>query len=303
MSKKRKKSKGNKLIKGFISLIEAIGKTISLLPKGLYIVSEKIWFSIVGLFSKQTKLYDETTDNIALKDSENKQITIPVAGKMKNVKATHESFKVIETKTGNFREFEDYLNTKPSSIGIILGKRGSGKSAIGLKLLENIIAKTNKQCYAMGFEVASLPSFITSIEDISQIKNNSFVLIDEGGILFSSRNAMSTPNKILSELILVARHKDLSIIFISQNSSNLDVNIIRQADYLIMKPSSLLQEDFERKVIKEAYTDVKQEFKKYSNILGITYIYSDDFRGFVTNPLPSFWSTSLSKSFKDHRKN
>jgi hypothetical protein len=28
-----------------------------------------------------------------------------------------------------------------------------------------------------------------------------------------------------------------------------------------------------------------------------TYVYSDEFRGFVSNELPSFWSTKASKSF------
>jgi len=287
-----------------ISIIESIGKTIALIPKGLYIVSETIVLSVTNLASKSfDKSKKEIQEDSNEKSSEKISIDPEIKKKLKSVDPEYTQFELIEAKTGNLDDFESYLHTKNSTIGIILGKRGSGKSAIGLKMLENIKSKIGKECYAMGFENTSLPWYIKAIDDINQIKNNSFVLIDEGGILFSSRNAMSTPNKILSELILVARHKDLSIIFISQNSSNLDVNIIRQADYLIMKPSSLLQKDFERKVIKEVYTDVKSDFKKYNDILGITYIYSDDFRGFVTNSLPSFWTTNLSKSFKDYKKN
>ena len=67
----------------------------------------------------------------------------------------------------------------------------------------------------------------------------------------------------------------------------------------MLKPSSLLQKDFERKKIKEIYQEVDENFSKYKEMPGITYIYSDAFRGFVTNDLPSFWSTTLSKSFKN----
>jgi len=183
-------------------------------------------------------------------------------------------------------------------MGIIVGARGSGKSAFGIKFLENFKIKGNKKIYAMGFKENDMPDWIEIVTDISQINNDSFVLIDEGGVFFSARKAMSNANKILSELILIARHKNISILFISQNSSNLEINILRQADYLILKPSSLLQKDFERKTIQKIYEKAKKGFDKFKNYEGLTYIYSQNFSGFVSNPLPSFWSTKISKSFR-----
>jgi hypothetical protein len=150
----------------------------------------------------------------------------------------------------------------------------------------------------MGFKSEDLPSWISAVENIDEIHNDAIVLVDEGGIFFSSRDSMSIANKLLSDLIFISRHKNLTILFISQNSSNLDVNIIRQADFLVLKPSSLLQKDFERKIIRDLYVKLEPLFKKYKTKKGLTYIYSDDFRGFITNPLPSFWSQSLSKSFR-----
>jgi hypothetical protein len=96
---------------------------------------------------------------------------------------------------------------------------------------------------------------------------------------------------------LIARHKNLSVLFISQNSSNLDVNILRQADCMLLKPSSLLQKDFERKKITEIYEEVKEDFQRLKDHKGLTYIYSEEYRGFVENDLPSFWSQGISKSF------
>lgn len=211
--------------------------------------------------------------------------------------ARYEQFSVLETESGDFSDWEKNLMTK-NKIGIILGSRGSGKTAFGVKLIENIYTKTKKKCFAMGFKSEDLPSWITSVEAINDIHNDAIVLVDEGGIFFSSRESMSTANKLLSDLIFISRHKNLTILFISQNSSNLDVNIIRQADFLVLKPSSLLQKDFERKIIRELYVSRESHFKKYKLRKGLTYVYSDDFRGFVTNSLPSFWSQSLSKSFR-----
>ncbi len=226
-----------------------------------------------------------------------------IEGKIKKTReemeAKYGSIKVIESIEGNYQLWEKELLKLESKIGIILGARGSGKTAVGVKLLENIYARQKTKCYAMGFNESEMPSWIEVIEDISQIKNNSNILIDEGGILFSSRKSMSKPNQLLSELILISRHKNLNILFISQNSSNLDVNILRQADFLILKPTSLLQKDFERKKIKDVYEKVEKKFNKYKKEQGLAYVYSKEFQGFISNPLPSFWSAKISKSFRE----
>ncbi|MGV8150789.1 MAG: hypothetical protein ACP5NV_03625 [Candidatus Woesearchaeota archaeon] len=249
-----------------------IFRFISLVFQGVIIGVEKI----AGLFKGNVKQI-------------NKKISKPALD-------TYVEFSTIESLKGDYKSFESFIAKNSSTIGIILGARGTGKSAIGLKLLENLRVKSNKNFYAMGFK--DLPNWIDVVEDINDIKTDSFVLIDEGGILFSSRKSFSDANKLLSELLLVARHNDLSILFISQNSSNLEINAIRQADYLIMKPSSLLQKDFERKKIKEIYDEAFEKFEEYKGTKGLTYIYSDQFKGFVTNTLPTFWSQKVSKSFR-----
>ncbi|MGK0209356.1 MAG: hypothetical protein ACI83O_000633 [Patescibacteria group bacterium] len=199
---------------------------------------------------------------------------------------------------GDYHKWLNKAYTSESQIGIILGKRGSGKTAFGVQFLENVQAKYHKKCFAMGFSAAELGGTIEIIENITDLENDSFVLIDEGGILFNSRSSMSNANKFLSELILVARHKNLNILFISQNSSNLEINILRQADFLVLKPSSLLQKEFERKIIQKLYDKSSEDFEKFADDPGITYVYSGNFQGFVSNPLPSFWSDKLSKGFK-----
>lgn len=209
----------------------------------------------------------------------------------------YKKFEVIKTIEGDYNDFNDTLKTQDSTIGIILGARGKGKSALGLRLLENL-SLTEKNLLAMGFKLGTLPKWITQIENFEEIKNNSIVLIDESGITLSSRDSMSNINKLISKIILISRHKNLSIIFITQNSANIEVNTLRQADYLLFKQSSLLQKDFERKKIKEIYSDIESYFEEHKDKKGLTYIYSDQFRGFVTNKLPGFWSESVSKSYE-----
>lgn len=220
-----------------------------------------------------------------------------IVNKRNQMKPLYQSFKIIETEKGDFTDFEKEIFNS-SKIGIVLGARGSGKTAIGIKLLENAYAKTKRKCFAIGFPSREMPTWIHVVKDISEIENNSIVLIDEGGIMFSSRESMSKPNKLLSDLILISRHKSLSILFISQNSSNLEVNVLRQADFLIFKPSSLLQKDFERKIVQKIYDRIEDTFDKLKHEAGVSYIYSNWFKGFVSNPLPSFWKESISKAFR-----
>ena len=223
---------------------------------------------------------------------------VKVKSKRNAIESKHEEFKIIHVIEGNYLDWINHVSKSDSQIGIILGARGSGKTAFGIKFLENFHNKYKKECFAMGFKEEEMPSWIKIVDDIEKIKNNSMILIDEGGVLFNSRSSMSNANKLLSQLMMVARHKSISIIFISQNSSNLEVNILRQADFLALKPSSLLQKEFERKMIQKIYESTGNHFEKFKEHKGLTHIYSGKFRGFISNPLPSFWKEGISKGFK-----
>jgi len=249
------------------------------------------------VFFAKTPVYAYRGMKKLKKVSDEKKEKKRVVEKRGLIGARYNEFGVLQTDYGDFKEWEDKVFNSDSMIGVILGARGQGKTAFGIKFLENVYAKKKKRVYALGFNRDEMPLWINVIEGISELKNDSFVLIDEGGILFSSRRAMSNPNKLLSDLILVARHKNLSILFISQNSSNLDINILRQADFLVMKPSSLLQKEFERKIIQKIYDQAEKNFEKFKDALGVTHIYSGSFKGFISNPLPSFWGEKISKGF------
>lgn len=269
MAKKKKKER--KFFKFFFRTIWFIIKIPYFIVKGIYLLFKKII---------------------------NKKEEKKIENERKSLKPKFVQFKVLKKIKGSYEKWFNHILNSDSQIGIILGARGTGKTALGIKLLENIYSKNQKKCFAMGFSQKELPYWIKTVNNISQIENDSFVLLDEGGIAFNSRNSMSEANKVLSNLMLIARHKNISIIFISQNSSNLDVNILRQADYLILKPSSLLQKEFERKIIQKIYTEREKEFLELEEDRGVTYIHSNKFLGFISNPLPSFWKEEISKSFK-----
>ncbi|MGV8169243.1 MAG: hypothetical protein ACP5N3_04270 [Candidatus Nanoarchaeia archaeon] len=257
---------------------------------GLWYVLKGIWW-VLRMFGRGLWWLSEKIVQMAAREKR-------VKAQKKKTSEFPERIKTIETMEGNFKNFWKRLRESDSLIGIVVGARGSGKSAVALSIMEELQG-SKENYYAMGFKSKDLPDWINVVEDVKELENNSFVVIDEGGILFSSRDSMSDSNKFLSELLFIARHKDLTILFISQNSSNIEVNTLRQADFLILKKSSLLQKDFERKKVSDIYTKYSENFSKYKNVKGASLVYSDEFVGFINNELPTFWTTKVSKGFRE----
>ncbi len=207
------------------------------------------------------------------------------------------AFHTVKTENGSYDDFHRRL-MKGSNIILINGKRGSGKTALGMKFLELFRRKSKRKVYAMGFENAKLPFTIKKADKIEDISNNSVVLIDEGAILFGSRDSMKQVNKQLGKLMTVARHKNLSLILIAQNSAMIDLNVLRLADTIVLKEPSLLQAQFERKAIKDMYEKVAPHFKDV-DAKSHFYIMDDEFEGLMKFGLPEFWNEKISKSFKN----
>ena len=207
-------------------------------------------------------------------------------------------FSVISNKKGIYEDFHKRL-LRGSNIILITGKRGSGKTALGMKFLELFKKSTKRKVYAMGFESTKLPFSIKKAKEIEEISNNSVVLIDEGAITFGSRDAMKSANKQLGKLMAIARHKNLSLILIAQNSAMIDLNVLRLADTIILKEPSLLQAQFERKAIKDMYEKVIPHFKEIKEKKAHFYVMDDEFEGLLNYSLPEFWNDKISKSFKN----
>ncbi|MCX8193741.1 MAG: hypothetical protein N3G19_00005, partial [Candidatus Pacearchaeota archaeon] len=65
-------------------------------------------------------------------------------------------FSIIKTDEGEFNSFFNKL-LKYSLISLITGKRGSGKTSLGMVILE-VLNSSGRKCYAIGFDKAKLPS-------------------------------------------------------------------------------------------------------------------------------------------------
>jgi len=189
-----------------------------------------------------------------------------------------------------------------SEVTLLIGSRGSGKTATELWLAEQVHnTHPNRQIMIVNYPNPQLlPQWITNIKDPEQAPQNSLLLIDESALEYNARDSMTTHSKTLAELIPIARHKDWSMIFATQNTALSDVNLIRLVDSIIVKKLSLLQVKTERNGIKSILTDATKALKGKDK----THCYAliGETEGTFTHPLPSFWNDQISKGWA-HQEN
>ena len=187
------------------------------------------------------------------------------------------------------------------SVTVILGKRGSGKSALGYRLLELFCNQAAP--YVVGLPPAArklLPDWIGCVDRLEDVPPKAVVLLDESYIQYHARDSMSDEGRTIGQLVNLSRQKQQTLIFIVQEARQLDVNAISQADVIAVKELSEISREFERSQLRRfidkariAFAGVKGNRQRH------TWIYSETAGevGLVENELPSFWKPSLSRAF------
>ncbi len=199
-----------------------------------------------------------------------------------------------------------WLNViKHPSVIIILGNRGSGKSALGYKLLEYFRYLATLYVVALPQKAREyLPEWIGSVPSIEDIPQDTVNLIDESYNLFHSRASSSERARILSTLINLSRQRKQTLIFVTQEARQIDRNIVSSANIIIFKNPGILQLEFERKELRRLSEEAKNMFaainNRYKNKWAYVYAPGSDFIGMLQNSTPSFWTPSLSRAYADN---
>ena len=223
-----------------------------------------------------------------------KRLVSGVKRQASSVPAKYVAFETTVVK-GSVDSFERRLLNE-SLVLAIAGRRGSGKSGLGFRILENIHAKINRPCFVLGVSGSVLPVWIGSVDSLSGVSNRGVVLVDEGAVSFGSRNSMSKENKSLTELLATARHKDLTLIFITQNTGMIDKTVLNLCDVILFKEGSLLQEKMERGAVKDLYKTASVALSGVDDKRAFCYVFDAQFEGLLKSDLPTFWSSKVSKN-------
>ena len=198
---------------------------------------------------------------------------------------------------------------------VITGHRGEGKSALAWWLAEatkkKIASKFKKraQIAAFGIPEEARKVFpkrlrikhVDTLEEVSELKNGSIVVVDESSFVANARRAMNDNNLKWLQLISIARHKDFLFIFIAQDNKQLDVQILGSADYVIMKRPTELHLEFSRPQFKkqllkayEAFDRMRGDTRKKAYIANY---HRTSESNFLPCKMPSWWNDKVSKAY------
>lgn len=195
----------------------------------------------------------------------------------------------------------------PSTVNIILGRKGAGKSALGYFLLENIGRHYNLCPFVVNLpntkEMLLPSSFaVTNLEQVKTIMN-SIILIDEGTTMLPAGRAKL--EEMIKGFQALSRQRNQVIIFIFHASSDVGSRILRGVDAVLLKEPSKrqIQHGSKDNWWHDLLLESKEKFKTLADIgedkRKYTYVDCDEpeFRALLPNSLCSFWSEELSCAY------
>ena len=145
------------------------------------------------------------------------------------------------------------------SVILILGKRGSGKSALGYRLLE--LFRYGPKPYVVGVPSTArsiLPDWIGMVSCLEDVPAKAIAVIDEAYLPYHARGSLARESKAMSQIINLSRQKEQTIIFVTQEARQVDKNIASSANVIIFKDLGMLQLQFDRPELNQLASQAKE---------------------------------------------
>jgi len=191
-----------------------------------------------------------------------------------------------------------------SKIVYIVGARNSGKTATAFMVAEETQKEIGRPIYYVTPSKANanaLPSWCKIADSIQNVPRGAFAIVDESAIQFNAREYMQAENIDMTKLLVIARHKDIFLIFLTQDTELADTNIRRLRDIILWKKSN----NYTLSERGNVRTKENRFWQKVRNMMAprkqnqclFEYPSEKRFINFM-HDLPECWSEGLSKMWQ-----
>ena len=200
-------------------------------------------------------------------------------------------------------------NMPKTGVVLITGFRGEGKTALAWWMAD-MLRKTKgfpSRVVPFGLPEAGvklLPKWaqhpVNNAEELFQLKP-SIIVVDEAAFSANARRSMSEDNVNFMKLFAITRHKGHLLIFISQTSRQVDIQIIEQSDLMLIKKPSALQVRGARRELKEQTQEAFQLLNAKADSRKWVYAYDPktDAAKILAASMPTWWTKKLSHLYSE----
>lgn len=196
------------------------------------------------------------------------------------------------------QNFLDQLSYGKSKIAVIEGARGGGKTATACWIGDELYLRgLHKKIYFVksGEKPKGFPDYFIVVPEIEDVPPGSLAIVDESAIKYNSRNSWKDENKDFISRLVVLRHKDISVILITQHLKMIDIGIRRLADIKIYKKGANLTHEDEGPDDERHLVRARLRPNQTNEVL-IEIPGNNSFFKFI-HDLTEWWGDHISKSF------
>lgn len=185
------------------------------------------------------------------------------------------------------------------AVYLILGDIGQGKTVTACSIIDELRIKNKLKVYMVAEKgiVEKFPKWMIHADPQKpRLGQNSVIFLDDAHLYHYAREWGKGKAKILDFIARERRHSNVSIVYTTQQSRVLDVNLISMSSCIVFKRPSKLQLEVERKLVRKMYLTADEELKKVDYKIDKAYVVSNDYEGIVTVKKPEWYTTKMSKA-------
>ncbi len=146
---------------------------------------------------------------------------------------------------------------------LILGSSGSGKSATAHYLAEVLSRAIGVPIYAYGVDPrreSLYPPRMHHVRGDGPMPENAILLVDEAAMQVPARRSTRAENVALGQLAYSARHKNLTLIAVTQAGAELDKIIVDSAEVIVVKKPRRRQAETDRRSLRSLLKEAERAF-------------------------------------------